>query len=229
MIGYARRKEQPCLCRIVSTRSATFMRVRNAGCSPAIAASSTIPKTKQLLRRRWTTKAWLICVCEFGGRRREADGPQRTGRRAGWTELFFLDEPTALAAGHRPCFFCRRREAAAFLAAVPRRRAVARRTRRPISTQSCTVERLAAGGRPQTLAAEDCAALPDGAMVARRRSSVCAPSTVGLCPGDSAATGRRCPIEALSGAPLALLTPRDARVSVLAAGYRPQWHASAGP
>jgi hypothetical protein len=34
-----------------------------------------------------------------------------------WTELFFLDEAVALAAGHRPCFFCRRVAAEAFRAA----------------------------------------------------------------------------------------------------------------
>src|SRR6267378_1864077 len=58
--------------------------------------------TKTLLARRWASQAWLTCVCEFRGRRREVMG----GRS--WTELFFLDEATALAAGHRPCFFCRR-------------------------------------------------------------------------------------------------------------------------
>src|SRR6516225_7185084 len=60
------------------------------------------PATKTLLGRRWTTKAWLVCVLEYKGRRRELMG----GRS--WTELFFLDEAVALAAGHRPCFFCRR-------------------------------------------------------------------------------------------------------------------------
>ena len=61
------------------------------------------PATKMLLGRRWTTKAWLVCVLDYKGRRRELMG----GRS--WTELFFLDEAVALAAGHRPCFFCRRR------------------------------------------------------------------------------------------------------------------------
>ena len=64
--------------------------------------------TKTLLNRRWTTKAWLICVTDYKGRRRAVMG----GRS--WTELFFLDEAIALAAGHRPCFFCRRRSAEAF-------------------------------------------------------------------------------------------------------------------
>src|SRR3977135_3672802 len=68
------------------------------------------PATKTLTRR-WASQAWLTCVCEFRGRRREVMG----GRS--WTELFFLDEATALAAGHRPCFFCRRDAANRFRAA----------------------------------------------------------------------------------------------------------------
>ena len=69
------------------------------------------PATRTLLNRRWSTKAWIICVCEFRGRWREVMA-QRS-----WTELFFLDEATALAAGHRPCFYCRRDDANAFRAA----------------------------------------------------------------------------------------------------------------
>lgn len=69
------------------------------------------PTTKTLLKKRWSTPAWLTCTCEFRGRRREVMA-QRS-----WTELFFLDEATALAAGHRPCFYCRRDDANRFRAA----------------------------------------------------------------------------------------------------------------
>jgi hypothetical protein len=69
------------------------------------------PATRTLLPRRWTTKAWIVCVCDFKGRRREVMA------RRSWTELFFLDEATAFAAGHRPCFFCRREDAKRFQAA----------------------------------------------------------------------------------------------------------------
>src|ERR1700744_4620825 len=69
------------------------------------------PATKTLLRKRWSCPAWLICVLEFRGRRRQVMG----GRS--WTELFFLDEATGFAAGHRPCFFCRRDDANRFRAA----------------------------------------------------------------------------------------------------------------
>jgi hypothetical protein len=66
------------------------------------------PATRTLLKRRWASTAWLVCLCEFRGRRRAV----MSGRS--WTELFFLDEAVALAAGHRPCFFCRRQAAQAF-------------------------------------------------------------------------------------------------------------------
>jgi hypothetical protein len=69
------------------------------------------PATKTLLKRRWSSRAWLTCVCEFRGRRRDVMGTRS------WTELFFLDEATAFAAGHRPCFYCRRDDAKRFRAA----------------------------------------------------------------------------------------------------------------
>ena len=67
------------------------------------------PATKTLLRKRWSTDAWLTCVLEFRGRRR------KVMERRSWTELFFLDEATALAAGHRPCALCRRDDYLALL------------------------------------------------------------------------------------------------------------------
>ena len=51
---------------------------------------------------RWRSKLWICCVLEWRGVRRD---PMPPGR---WTALFFLDEATALAAGHRPCGYCRR-------------------------------------------------------------------------------------------------------------------------
>lgn len=62
------------------------------------------------LRRRWTTQAWIICQLEFKGCQREVMSPGT------WTELFFLDEATALAAGHRPCGECRRADYVRFKA-----------------------------------------------------------------------------------------------------------------
>jgi hypothetical protein len=60
------------------------------------------------IRRAFRLKAWITCVLQFKGRHREVMSPNR------WTELFFLDEATAFAAGHRPCFECRREDAKRF-------------------------------------------------------------------------------------------------------------------
>jgi hypothetical protein len=54
------------------------------------------------IRREWRLKRWIHCVLEFKGRHRQVMAPGR------YTELFFLDEATALAAGHRPCAECLR-------------------------------------------------------------------------------------------------------------------------
>ena len=62
----------------------------------------------------WRSRAWLICALEFRGRHRTIMAPGR------YTELFFLDEAVALAAGHRPCAECRRPAFRAFLAAWAR-------------------------------------------------------------------------------------------------------------
>jgi hypothetical protein len=53
------------------------------------------------IRRAWNVKRWLVCMLEFRGRKRAVMTPNS------YTELFFLDEATALAAGHRPCAECR--------------------------------------------------------------------------------------------------------------------------
>ena len=55
---------------------------------------------EQHIRRVYACTRWIICVLEFHGRRRPIMAPGR------YTELFFLDEATALAAGHRPCSEC---------------------------------------------------------------------------------------------------------------------------
>src|SRR3990172_2496023 len=62
---------------------------------------------RTLGRRRHVTRAWICCMLKFNNRQRQVWG-------SGYTELFFLDEVTALAAGHRPCFECRRKDAHAF-------------------------------------------------------------------------------------------------------------------
>jgi hypothetical protein len=55
------------------------------------------------IRRMYATRRWIACRLEFKGWQR---GPMLQPGR--FTELFFLDEVTAFAAGHRPCALCRR-------------------------------------------------------------------------------------------------------------------------
>jgi len=62
----------------------------------------------QEILRPFKLKAWITCKLDFKGRKRKVMAPDR------WTELFFLDEATAFAAGHRPCFECRREDATRF-------------------------------------------------------------------------------------------------------------------
>ena len=116
------------------------------------------PATKTLLKKRWATKAWLICVCEYRGRRREVMG----GRS--WTELFFLDEAVALAAGHRPCFFCRRQSAEAFRVAWTK----ARGGKMSYAAEIDAVlheERLEHGRKRLHAVPGDVSELPDGAVI----------------------------------------------------------------
>lgn len=64
--------------------------------------------TGKIILRPFRHKAWIICELQFKNRHREIMAPNL------WTELFFLDEATALSAGHRPCFECRRAAATEF-------------------------------------------------------------------------------------------------------------------
>jgi len=65
-------------------------------------------ETGRIKGRPWSSARWICCVLEFKGRHRELMQPGL------YTELFFLDEATAFAAGHRPCFECRRADAVRF-------------------------------------------------------------------------------------------------------------------
>ncbi|RWM05683.1 MAG: hypothetical protein E5X80_25110 [Mesorhizobium sp.] len=182
------------------------------------------PETKTLLRKRWALPAWIICVCQRRGVRREPMGRNRPGGKAGWTELFFLDEVTALAAGHRPCFFCRRERATDFVGRfgeafdVPEPRA-------PMVDKRLHKERLASGGRPPAVSSDELAGLPDGAVVAEGEIAY-------ALRGDKALrwsfAGYADPVsfDRLTDRPLRVLTPATS-ISVLRQGYAPVWHPSA--
>ena len=67
-----------------------------------------IHNDRQEIVRPFKLNAWITCKLEFKGRKRPIMAPNR------WTELFFLDEATSFAAGHRPCFECRKEDAVRF-------------------------------------------------------------------------------------------------------------------
>ncbi len=156
--------------------------------------------------RRWTSKRWIVCVCEFKGRWREVWG-------RGYTELFFLDEPTALAAGHRPCFECRRDAAKAFLAAFPNSSGFGANAMDEVLHS----ERLD-GGRKR-LWRSRLGDLPDGAMIVREGR---AHAVRGGRLARWNFEGYGAPLALSGGIEVDVLTPTSI-VAALAAGYRPQW------
>ncbi len=183
------------------------------------------PTTRTLLPRRWSTKAWLICVCEFRGHKREVMGRNTPSGNAGWTELFFLDEVTALAAGHRPCFYCQRERAKAFAGhygdvfriAAPKAGEIDARLHG---------ERLASGGRAEQVDAQALRALPDGAVVSSGSRAFALRGEAAL-PWSFSGYGQPLGRDALNGPALRLVTP-PATVAVLRSGYRLAWADKAG-
>ena len=172
------------------------------------------PATRTLLRKRWSSPAWLICVCEFRGRRRKVMG----GRS--WTELFFLDEATAFAAGHRPCFYCRRDDANRFRAAWELGNGVAD-VLAPEIDAVLHRERLDRGGKRLHALPMRLEKLPDGTMVASGEASYLIAQGRAL---QWSPAGYRAPSAPISDA--MLLTP-PSTVRAFSAGYRPVLHPSA--
>jgi hypothetical protein len=170
------------------------------------------------VRRLWQLKRWIVCLLEFKGRTRQVMTPGH------YTELFFLDEATALAAGHRPCAECRRERFNVF------RQAIANNSR---TTPLCSAveidsqlhtERLAPDGSKRLHTAK-LDALPDGAFVLLPDKSVpylvwgeglLAWSVAGYA--DRVARPRRIAVE--------VLTPK-LTVRALRHGYVPELHPSA--
>jgi hypothetical protein len=171
------------------------------------------PATRTLTRR-WASPAWLTCVCQFRGRRRAVMGTRS------WTELFFLDEATALSAGHRPCFYCRRDDANRFRAAWEAGNGLAGVLAREIDA-TLHRERLADGRKRLHALPMPFERLPHGAMVQHANDSYLVLqgralqwSPAGYLPAQNA----------LSGA--MLLTP-PSTLRALSAGYRAVLHPTA--
>ncbi len=119
---------------------------------------------RQLGPRRWTSRRWIACVLAFKERRRRVMTPGR------YTELFFLDEATALAAGHRPCFECRWQEACAFAAAWAGAFDLPRSPRADVMDVQLHAERRVSMGTARPARLVHPADLPNGAMVSLPRA-----------------------------------------------------------
>ncbi|MBM3547541.1 MAG: hypothetical protein FJX54_11345 [Alphaproteobacteria bacterium] len=170
------------------------------------------PETKTLLKRRWTTKAWICCTLDWRGRRREPMA-QRS-----WTELFFLDEATAFAAGHRPCFYCRRQDALAFREAWAKgqgRKAASA----PEMDEVLHTERLDAHRKKRLH--PPAADLPDGSMVAAGGDAYMIADGKPLL-WSVAGYRRGGSLPRIGG----MITPPTI-VAAFSAGYRPALHPSA--
>lgn len=168
---------------------------------------------KTLGSRRFVSKAWICCVLSFKGRQRDIWGRY-------YTELFFLDEPTALAAGHRPCFECRRAEAIAFAEKFP---IGAGRAKAGEMDERLHRERLETDGRSKRLHPVSLDDLPDGAFVTLEGTesfAVRGKSLLRWSPGGY--LGR---VPRPSGRAMMLTPP--ASMKILARGYEPHWHESA--
>jgi len=172
--------------------------------------------------RRWASRQWIACVLEFKGRHRQAMmQPNR------YTELFFLDEATALAAGHRPCFECRRRDAERFAALWAETRGWPAPARAPEMDATLQAERVGAQGQKLTYRAQ-LSGLPDGAFVRLAEGGPAQAYLVGngrILAWSPAGYGAA--LAAAKRRDVEVLTPRSI-VAVLSSGYRPMVHPSAG-
>jgi hypothetical protein len=169
---------------------------------------------KTLTARRWASRQWICCVLDFKGRHRDVWGRF-------YTELFFVDEPTALAAGHRPCFECRRQDALAFAQTWQNVCGLHARPKADEMDMVLHDERLR--GRAKRLHRRDIEKLPDGAFIALEEGAFAMHGDALLrwTPGGYGEPRKR--PRAIT---VDVLTP-PAILAVLSAGYQPHWHPSA--
>ncbi|MEZ5779589.1 MAG: hypothetical protein R3E44_14635 [Paracoccaceae bacterium] len=160
---------------------------------------------------------WVCCLTAFKGRRRPIMAPRR------YTELFFLDEATALAAGHRPCAECRRADYNAFRASWAKATGLPPPSARDMD-RALHAARVAPRSRVKRTYEADVATLPDGAFV-RLAGGPALVRETGFWPSSPSGYGPALPRPA-SG-PVTVLTP-EPTVEVLRMGYAPRLHPSAG-
>jgi len=169
---------------------------------------------QSLTARRWVSRQWICCVLDFRGRHRHVWGRY-------YTELFFLDEVTAFAAGHRPCFECRRADAEQFaelFAEPPRGRD---RVSAKAMDDVLHAERL--DGKAKRIHRLELDRLPDGAMVALDGEAFALRAGELMRWSPSGYTAGRKPPRGIA---VDVLTPPSI-LSVLKDGYLPLWHPSA--
>lgn len=173
------------------------------------------PQTQVLPRRIQASRQWICCVLSFKGRRHQVWG-------RGYTDLFFCDEVTAFAAGHRPCMECRRRDALAYREALVKGLGLAEVPLFPAIDRILDGERRS--GREKRMHRLPASELPEGAMLlatggdeflALRAGSALLWSPAGYVARRSRPTGI-----------VTVLTP-PATLAALKQGYRPLWHPSA--
>ena len=172
---------------------------------------------RRLGTSRWRTKMWISCVLDWRGRRRDVMTPNS------WTALFFLDEATALAAGHRPCGYCRRADYASFVECWRAGHGLARRRRAFEMDAEMHAERVDRRTRRQVTRPALIDTLPSGVMV-RHGGEVALLSGGELLPWSFGGYGA--PVAVRPDTTVELLTPPTI-ATVLAAGYRPLLHPSA--
>ena len=158
-------------------------------------------------------RRWIACVTRFRGRHRTVMSPGL------YTELFFLDEAVALAAGHRPCAECRREDYARFQRAWAA--GVGGDTSADAMDLVLHADRLV-GPRTKRTYRDELAAQPSGAFVEVDGSAWLVWDGA-LVPWTAAGYGDRRDLE--DGA-ASIITPRSI-VAVLRAGYRPMVHPTA--
>lgn len=170
------------------------------------------------IRRAFVGKRWITCLLDFRGRRRAVMTPDR------YTELFFLDEVTALAAGHRPCAECRRDDYNAFRRAWIAAGLPSRDTLPSADEMDARLhgERLDERGGKATHPAR-LADLPDGVFVLMADSQPLLFRDCLLWPWTPG--GYAAPIRSEVDLPIRLLTP-PSLAALLAAGYAPGYHSS---
>ncbi len=162
---------------------------------------------------RWRHKAWVCCLLSFKGRRRRIMAPNN------YTELFFLDEATAFAAGHRPCAECRRADHLAFKTAWAA--ATGKRASAPEMDAVLHLNRVTRK-RAQVTYQADASTLPNGTFIqiADGHAVLWGASALMYRP-----SGYYAAIDRPNG-PVTVLTPRPT-VTTIAHGYRPTLHFSA--